>query len=55
MNVFHLLTLIFVIAQITGYITWSWWLVFLPSIVSVCLFIAAFLAIAAAADNRPRY
>ena len=25
-----LLTLIFVIAKITGYITWSWWLVFSP-------------------------
>ena len=28
----HTLTLIFVIAKITGYIDWSWWLVFLPSI-----------------------
>ncbi|MGM0124873.1 hypothetical protein IGI37_002267 [Enterococcus sp. AZ194] len=27
-----ILTIIFVIAKITGYINWSWWLVFSPTI-----------------------
>jgi hypothetical protein len=36
-----LLTLIFVIAKIAGYITWSWWLVFSP--VFVFLFIVAII------------
>lgn len=33
----HLLTLIFVLAKLFKAITWSWWLVFTPSIISVCL------------------
>ena len=33
----HILTLIFVIAKILGYISWSWWIVFLPSILGVAL------------------
>ena len=33
----HILTIIFVIAKIVGYITWSWWLVLLPSIISIGL------------------
>ncbi|WP_099974239.1 hypothetical protein [Lactobacillus terrae] len=32
-----LLTLIFVIAKITGFITWSWWLVFLPVFIPLLL------------------
>lgn len=31
---FHLLTLIFVCAKILTLIDWSWWLVFLPSIIA---------------------
>lgn len=34
---FHILTIIFVIAKILGYITWSWWLVFLPSIIAISI------------------
>ena len=34
MNWINILTIIFVIAKITGYVTFSWWLVFLPSIIS---------------------
>lgn len=30
----NLLTLIFVVFKLLGTITWSWWLVFLPSIIS---------------------
>ena len=33
----HILTIIFVIAKIVGYISWSWWLVLLPSIISIGL------------------
>jgi len=29
-GVLGILTIIFVIAKITGYIAWSWWLVLLP-------------------------
>lgn len=29
-----ILTIIFVIAKITGYINWSWWLVFLPILIT---------------------
>ncbi|MFA6335975.1 MAG: hypothetical protein WCX48_10595 [Bacteroidales bacterium] len=33
MGFFELLTLIFVVAKITGYISWAWWWVFAPEIV----------------------
>lgn len=34
---FNILTIIFVIAKLAGAITWSWWLVFAPTILSVGL------------------
>ena len=40
-----LLTIIFVIAKLAGVINWSWWLVFLPSIISVGLSILIFILI----------
>ncbi|MQS88273.1 hypothetical protein [Companilactobacillus mishanensis] len=33
----ELLTLIFVVAKLLSFITWSWWLVFLPIIFKVLL------------------
>ncbi|AKP66340.1 hypothetical protein [Companilactobacillus ginsenosidimutans] len=33
----ELLTLIFVVAKLLSFITWSWWLVFLPIILKVVL------------------
>jgi len=33
MGFFELLTLIFVIAKITGYLAWSWWWIFSPILV----------------------
>jgi hypothetical protein len=33
----HLLTIIFVCAKILVLIDWSWWLVFLPSIIAVVI------------------
>ena len=32
-----ILTIIFVVAKLFGIINWSWWLVFLPTIISVGL------------------
>ena len=34
-NLLHILTLIFVVAKLFNFVQWSWWLVFLPSIISV--------------------
>ena len=33
----HMLTIIFVIAKLAEYIHWSWWLVFLPSIIGLLM------------------
>ena len=41
----HILTIIFVIAKIVGYIEWSWWLVLLPSIISLGLSILVWLVV----------
>lgn len=40
-----ILTLIFVIAKLGGWITWSWWLVFLPVIIgfTISMLILAFI------------
>ncbi len=32
-----ILTIIFVIAKLTGVIDWSWWIVFLPTIITIGL------------------
>lgn len=45
---FSLLTLIFVIAKIFGYIDWSWLLVFTPTIIGVVLFFAIIILAAIA-------
>jgi hypothetical protein len=36
----NILTVIFVIAKIIGYIDWSWWLVFAPTLFAVTLFLS---------------
>lgn len=38
-----MLTLIFVVAKIGGFITWSWWLVFAPILFSIA-FVTLFAA-----------
>ena len=43
MGVLHLLTIVFAIAKILGYVSWSWWIVFLPTIISVGLTILILL------------
>lgn len=32
-----MLTIVFVIAKLTGYVNWSWWIVFLPTIAGLGL------------------
>jgi hypothetical protein len=34
-NLFHLTTVVFVVLKLSGTVDWSWWLVFLPSILPV--------------------
>lgn len=48
-NILHVLTLIFVIAKITGYINWSWWIVLLPTLIPIGLSLIILLVIALAA------
>ena len=40
MHLFNVLTVIFIIAKILGYIDWSWWLVLAPSLFSMFITIA---------------
>ena len=41
----EILTLIFVLLKVFDVITWSWWLVFLPEIIAIGLYVLAFLII----------
>jgi hypothetical protein len=43
MGFFGFLTCIFVVLKLLGVIAWSWWLVFLPLIISVVLVVATFI------------
>jgi hypothetical protein len=38
-----ILTLIFVVAKITGWVNWSWWIVFSPIIIKLFLVFGLFL------------
>lgn len=40
-----ILTLIFVVAKITGFLSWSWWLVFLPVILPFAFMLLVFLVV----------
>lgn len=52
-NFLHILTLLFVVAKLFGFIQWSWWLVFLPSIISIGigLLILLFVGVLAILDS----
>jgi hypothetical protein len=57
MGFFEVLTLIFVVMKILGYITWSWWWVFAPVIAHVAIGLAAIavvliIALAASVCDR---
>lgn len=41
-----LLQLVFIVLKLCNVITWSWWAVLLPTIISVGIVLAVFLAIA---------
>jgi hypothetical protein len=43
MGILELLTIVFVVLKLIGTIDWSWWLVLLPAIVSVSLYIIWFI------------
>lgn len=49
---FMFLSLLFIGLKLTGYITWSWWLVLLPLLGPICLGIVLFMIIAAVAVWR---
>lgn len=36
---FHLMTLLFVILKVAGFIDWSWWYIFIPTYISATLMI----------------
>lgn len=38
-----LLQIVFIVLKICGVITWSWWLVLLPTLISVGIFVLALL------------
>lgn len=39
MGILEILTIVFVVLKLTHQITWSWWLVLLPEIIGVGLYI----------------
>ncbi len=39
----HIITIVFVVLKLTGYIAWSWWLVLLPSILAILIILCAVL------------
>lgn len=39
------LTLIFVIAKLVGWITWSWWIIFLPVLIPLIIYLVILLII----------
>ncbi len=43
MGLCEVLTIIFVLCKLLGIITWSWWLVFLPEIVAVVIYVFTFI------------
>ena len=56
----HVLTFIFIILKITGVVTWSWWVVLLPSLIYFGLILGVILFIGAVAlvmfsKNKDKY
>lgn len=43
MGFLELLTVVFIVLKLTGVIGWAWWLVLLPTIITVVLYIAMFV------------
>lgn len=55
MGLCEVLTIIFVICKLLGIITWSWWLVFLPEIVAVTLYIIVWVCCIAGAIKAEKW
>ena len=47
----EIMTIIFVLLKVFGVVSWSWWVVFLPEIVGIVLYIILFV-IGVYAQNR---
>ena len=45
----HVMTFIFVILKLTGVVSWSWWLVLLPSLINFGLILGMILGVGAVA------
>lgn len=43
MGITEVLTIIFVVLKLTGRIDWSWWIVCLPEIIVVALYLGVFI------------
>lgn len=43
----EILTIVFVVLKLMGIISWSWWLVLLPEIIAIVLYVAFLLIIIA--------
>ncbi|MGE7840009.1 transmembrane Fragile-X-F protein [Lysinibacillus sp. NPDC093712] len=43
MGVAEVLTIVFIVLKLTEVITWSWWLVLLPSIISFSIYVLILL------------
>lgn len=39
----EILTIVFIVLKLLGVITWSWWLVLLPEIIALALYIIVFM------------
>ncbi|WBL16353.1 hypothetical protein [Sutcliffiella sp. NC1] len=43
MGFLELLTIVFVVLKLMGIIAWSWFLVLLPAIIAVCIYVTWFI------------
>lgn len=43
MGLLEILTIVFIVLKLTGIIAWSWWLVLLPSIITLILIVLWFV------------
>jgi ABC-type bacteriocin/lantibiotic exporter with double-glycine peptidase domain len=47
----EILTIIFVVLKLIGIISWSWWLVFMPEIIAVVLYILFLIGVCKASSK----
>lgn len=41
----EILTIVFIVLKITGYISWAWWQVLLPEIIAGCVYVILFVIV----------